>query len=1037
MTRFLYWLGMFAARRKWVVIGAWAVAAVALVICFRAFGSNTSDNLELPGTDSQAATDLLAERFPPQQNGSSPIVFQVESGQVTDSQNKSAIEKSQQAIAKLPHVSRATDPFSQQGASQISKDKQTAFIPVLLDVGGDELTEEIAQQVLDAADPAQEAGMEVAAGGPIGSELSEPATESSEVVGLVAAMAILAFTFGTLVAMGLPIVSAVVGLLVGLSLIGLLGHAATVPTIAPTLATMIGLGVGIDYALFLVSRHRSQRREGLAVHESVATAVATTGSAIVFAGSTVVIALLALVVAGIPLVTSLGYSAALAVVTAVLAAITLLPAVLAVVGKRLESLRIPSFLRPRPKAPDRGFWGWWARQVTTHPWLAVAGAAAILIPLIVPFLSLELGQEDVGATPKSTTERQAYDLIAAGFGVGYNGPLLVAAKVDPPAQPSSEFESQKKQAQQLQQELEQEQTQGKSEQQQLTDQADELNRKQDELEQQQQQLEQQQSTLESEQASLEREANELSEEQVELQATRDRLQEKQATLTSQLEAIGVEAKTLVREGAKVAKAGSTIVRRLARTRAEERGVEARLRRDLRAPERARLETQLRSLQRREDRLQRELERVIQHEQALRTQSQALVARSETLRAEEANLADQAGALGADAVALAKQAAEVVQRKQTLVEQAADLQVQAANLQTDAADLQTQAANLQTQKVELQGQQQQAQSQQQQAEQLQNELTNDLTKAGGDERGTDPRLVKLQDGLTTTLGVEVVSPPGLNKAGNAAVFTVIATTAPAATETADLVGTLRIYTVPQATTGTNVEAFVGGQTASYVDLADAISSRLLLVILVVIALGFVVLLIAFRSLVVATQAAVANVLSVAAAFGVLTAVFQWGWGLSLVGLDTASGTDPIASYVPLMMFAVLFGLSMDYQVFLISQIEHHRAAHKGHQEAVAGGLAAGARVITAAALIMMSVFGSFILNADPTVKQFGVGLAVGVALAAMTVLLLAPALLVLAGAGSWWIPAWLDRVFPHVDIEGQKAHPAPAEAVEAPPAPLEP
>lgn len=145
MTRFLYWLGMFAARRKWVVIGAWALAAVALVVSFRAFGSNTSDNLELPGTDSQAATDLLAERFPPQQNGSSPIVFQVESGQVTDPQNRSAIESSQQAIAKLPHVSRATDPFSQEGASQISKDKQTAFIPVLLDVGGDELTDEIAQ----------------------------------------------------------------------------------------------------------------------------------------------------------------------------------------------------------------------------------------------------------------------------------------------------------------------------------------------------------------------------------------------------------------------------------------------------------------------------------------------------------------------------------------------------------------------------------------------------------------------------------------------------------------------------------------------------------------------------------------------------------------------------------------------------------------------------------------------------------------------------------------------------------------------------
>ena len=620
MARFLYGLGMFAARRKWVVLGAWVVAAVAVGVLVRTVGGNTSDNLRLPGTDSQAATDLLAERFPPQQNGSSPIVFHVAGGEVTDSKNKQAIEASHQAIAKLPHVANATDPFSQQGGSQISKDKRTAFIPVLLDVGGDELTEDIAQETFDAAEPAREAGMEVAVGGPIGSELSEPKTESSEVVGLVAAMIILAFTFGTLVAMGLPIVSAVVGLLVGLSLIGLLGNVVTVPTIAPTLATMIGLGVGIDYALFLVSRHRAQRREGLALDESIATAVATTGSAIVFAGGTVVIALIALLVAGIPLVTSLGYAAAVAVVTAVLAAITLLPAVLSVVGARLDSLRLPAFIRPKSKPPDRGFWGWWARQVTTHPWLAVAAAAAILAPLIVPFLSLELGQEDVGATPKSTTERQAYDLMAAGFGVGYNGPLLVATKLGSPAKPSSGFESKKKQAQELQQQLGQEQTQGKSEQQQLTDEANELNRKQAQLEQQQRALEQQQSTLKSEQADLERQANELTEEQVELQATRDRLQEKQASLTTQLTAVGVEAKKLAREGAKVAKTATTVTRRLARTRAEERATEARLRRGPRPPEQARLEAELRSLERREDRLQQEFERVIQQEQALRRQS---------------------------------------------------------------------------------------------------------------------------------------------------------------------------------------------------------------------------------------------------------------------------------------------------------------------------------------------------------------------------------------------------------------------------------
>ena len=354
MARFLHRLGMTAAHRKWVVVAAWVVMAAVVVVLVRTFGSNTSDNLRLPGTDSQAATDLLAERFPPQQNGSSPIVFHVATGQVTDSKNKQAIEASHATIVKLPHVASATDPFSQQGAAQISKDKRTAFIPVLLDVGGDELTEEIAQEVFATAAPAEKAGMAVAVGGPVGSELSEPATESSEVVGLLAAMIILAFTFGTLVAMSMPIVSAVVGLLVGLSLIGILGHLVTVPTIAPTLATMIGLGVGIDYALFLVNRHRTQRKEGMAMDESIAAAVSTSGSAIVFAGTTVVIALITLVVAGIPLVTSIGYAAAFAVVTAVLAAITLLPAVLAIVGERLESLRLPpSFVRSR-RRPTRG-----------------------------------------------------------------------------------------------------------------------------------------------------------------------------------------------------------------------------------------------------------------------------------------------------------------------------------------------------------------------------------------------------------------------------------------------------------------------------------------------------------------------------------------------------------------------------------------------------------------------------------------------------------------------------------------------------------
>jgi uncharacterized membrane protein YdfJ with MMPL/SSD domain len=1011
---------MFTARRKWVVLGAWIVLIAALIAVSKSFGSNTSNNLSLPGTDSQAAADLLAARFPPQQNGSNPLVFHVRTGKVTDANAKQAIEASYARVKKLPHVAEAVDPFSQRGAAQISKDKQTAFIPVLLDVSGDELTQELAESVLHAGDPARRAGMQVAVGGSVGSELSEPATESSEVVGLIAAMIILAFTFGTLVAMGLPIVSAVLGLAAGLSLIVVLGQVVTVPTIAPTLATMIGLGVGIDYALFLVSRHRLNRAQGMELHDSVALAVATSGSAIVFAGTTVVIALLTLLVAGIPLVTALGYSSAVAVVTAVLAAITLLPAVLSLVGRHIESARVPSFLRPKPKDLEGGFWGGWARAVTTRPWWAIGAVLALLIPLIIPFLSLNLGQEDVGATPKSTTERKAYDLMAAGFGVGYNGPLLVAVKLGTPPKPSSEYTSQQKQAQSLQKQLEQEQKQGKKQQQQLTAQANALTAQSQQLTNQQQQLEQQQGSLESEQASLERQANADSQEQAQLQASANRLEAEQVALNKQIAATGSQAKTVVRDGAKITKQLTSVVRRLAKNRADQRKVEAQLERAKSASQKAKLQAKLRKLQDEETRLEKQLDKLVQQEQANREQSQALLTQARSLREKEVSVANRALALAAQAASLATDAASLVKQKQGLVQQASNLQVQAAKLQTQAANLNTQAAQLQTQQVELKGQQQTAQSQQQQAEQLKTDLTNELTKAGGDPRGTDPRLVNLQDALTATDGVKVASPPQINKAGDAATFTVIATTAPAAPATADLVRTLRTYTIPQATHSTNLDAFVGGQTASYVDLADGISSRLLLVIAVVIGLSFCILLTAFRSFLFAVQAAVANVLSVTAAFGVLTAVFQKGWGLSLVGLDTASGTDPIASYVPLMMFTVLFGLSMDYQVFLISKIEQYRGEGGDNREAIRRGLAGGARVIIAAALIMISVFGSFILNADPTVKQFGVGLSVGVALAAVTVLVFAPAVLVLAGRGSWWVPAWLDRVLPHMDVEGAGA-----------------
>ena len=1003
MARALQRLGLFAARRKWVVLGVWVVVATGLVALSHVAGSNTSDNLNLPGTDSQAASNLLATQFPPRQNGNSPLVFHAPTGtKVTDAQDKQAIKASYKQVRKLPHVANAVDPFSQQGAAQISKDGRTAYIPVLLDVSGDELTQEIAQNVLDAGDPAVKARMQVAVGGPVGSELSEPATESSELIGIVAAMVILAFTFGTLVAMGLPIVSAVFGLAAGLSLIVALGHVATVPSIAPTLATMIGLGVGIDYALFLVSRHRANRRQGMSMEESVANAVATSGSAIVFAGTTVVVALLTLAVAGIPLITALGYSSAVAVATAVVAAVTLLPALLALVGGHIESLRLPTLIRPRSKGLEKGFWAGWARFLTRKPWLAIIGLLIPLCVLIVPFFSLNFGQVDVGAAPKSTTERQAYDLMSAGFGPGYNGPLLVAVELGTPAKQSSQYTSQYQQAQSLKKQLQQEQKSGQTQAASLQSQANALTR-------QEKALELQQGTLEQQQKQLEQQAKTDQKEQANLQAQANQLLAEQVALNKQIANTSSQAKQVVHQGAQTTKELASVVAKLKKNQAEQRKVETELEHVKDPAKKAKLEAELQALQQTETQLQNQLNTLVQEEQANRQSAAQLVSAATALGDQEVAVANRAIALAGQAATLATGAVRLVEQKQKLLQQASALQVQAAQLQT-------QAAQLQTQQVTLEGQQQTAQGQQQQAEQLKKELTDELTKAGGDPRGTDPRLVSLQDGLGSTIGVQVVSPPLINHAGTAAAFSVIATTAPADPATATLVRTLRVYTIPQATQGTDVHADVGGTTASYVDLANAISAKLLLVIAVVIALSFFILLMAFRSFIFATQAAVANILAVTAAFGVLTAVFQKGWGLALVGLDTASGTNPIASYVPLMMFTVLFGLSTDYQVFLISKIEQHRDGHD-ELEAIRLGLTEGARVIVAAALIMMFVFGSFVLNADQTVKQFGVGLSVGVALAAATVLVFAPAVLVLAGSGRWWVPRWLDRTLPHIDVEG--------------------
>jgi uncharacterized membrane protein YdfJ with MMPL/SSD domain len=1036
----LYRLGRLCANRALLVVAVWLGLVVVVRLVVWSVGAETSNDLSLPGTESQQATDLLASRFPPQQNGSSPIVFHVTKGKITDKANQQAVESSYKALAKAPHVASAPDPFANSASGLVSKDGTTAFTPVLLDIPNGEVTEEIADRILDTTAPARNAGVGVSAGGNLGAVLSKSPTESSEVIGLLAAMLILALTFGSLVAMGMPIVAAVLGLATALGLIGLLGHVVDIPTVGPTLATMIGLGVGIDYALFLVTRHRDQLAKGMERHESIARAVATSGGAIVFAGSTVVIALLSLWVAGIPLVASLGYASAVAVVTAVLAAITLLPAMLSLAGRHLFGAKLPAVLRPRPRPGATTFWSRWAATVTARPLVWGLAALVLLVPLLIPMFSLHLGQEDIAATPKATTERQAFDVLAERYGPGYNGPLLTATQLRPPARPSQEYEDKYNQAKANQADLEKKQKQLTAESNALKSQQASLERQQSDLLAQKRQLQQEQAQLLAQQASLQRQAAQLQAQQAalqrqlaplrrqerQLQAQKRALQQRRVQLQQQAVALRAAIRANLRaQAALIARVSRdrALVRVLTRSVARFCGVD---------PQSTACQRATRALAA----AQADLAATQQALAAKKAQLQPLKRQAAALARQAAQLGRQAAALSRQAAQLARQAAPLLRQARALAAQAAQLRRQAAALSAQGAalrrqanqlaaagaSLQRQADALQRQADALKKQQQQAEEEKKQTEQLKQELTDMVTKAGGDDRGTDPRLVKLQDALATPGNVQLVSPPSINQSGDAATFTVIPRTRPADRKTADLVTEMRASVVPAATSEGGITAYVGGVTAANVDLASKISSKLAELILVVLALSIVLLLLAFRSLLIPVQAAVTNLLCVGAAFGVLVATFQWGWGEGLVGLSTPYDTVPIASYVPLMMFAALFGLSMDYEVFLVSQIAQHHAAGEPPAQAVRSGVASSAKVIAAAAIIMISVFGSFILNGDPTIKQFGVGLSVAVLLASAMVLSLAPAMLTLFGRAVWWLPGWLSRLLPHVDLEGEPGPP---------------
>jgi putative drug exporter of the RND superfamily len=723
LSSLLHRIAVFSARHRALVIGAWLVLLVGVGVGSHVAGTVYSSNAQVAGSDSKAANDIMGRSFDKNLSDASPIVYHTDTGTLTDPEHKAVVEQSLKSLSETDGVKSVTDPFA-DGSATVSKDGRTAYATVLPSTALGDTSVEDAQAILDAASqPAEGTGVQVDAGGQLGTKISKPEAHSSEIIGIAAAMVILLLVFGTVTAMVLPIAVAIAGVFAGLSLVSLFGHLVAVPDVAPTVATMIGLGVGIDYSLFIVTRARSARYDGMPVRDAIGHAAATSGSAVAFAGTTVVIALLSLAVSGVSLITVLGQAAAIVVVVAVLASMTLLPALLGCCGDGIERLRVGP--DRRPTLGHSKLWERWGEKLARRPGVIAVASIVLLLVLTGPVLKLGLGITDSANAPKSTTARTAYDRMTAAFGPGSNGALLVMA----------------------------------------------------------------------------------------------------------------------------------------------------------------------------------------------------------------DLGDQ--------------------------------------------------------------------------------------KATGPD---DPRLVKLHEELVATGDAQAVGAPQVSKDATAALITVVPKDAPASDATRELVNTTRDESIPSS----GVDAHVGGSTAQLLDLADLIGKRLPLIIAVVVGLSMLLLLVAFRSVVAPLQAALVNLLSVGAAYGIVTAVFQDGHGAKLIGLD---GAIPIVSYVPMMMFAILFGLAMDYQVFLLSRVREEIDAGKSPRRAVVDGLAGTGKVIGSAAAIMVAVFASFILNGDSTVKEFGVGLASAILVAGSMVCVLLPAVMLLCGKRTWWLPKRLARVLPDLSIEGPKA--APGDAVADP------
>jgi putative drug exporter of the RND superfamily len=695
------------ARHPWRAIGVWVVVVVGILLAASTIGGTLVDKFTIPGSDAQRATDLLTDRFPAQAGDSATVVFALPSGRLDQGAAKGEVRQALAAAREVPKVTGV-------GQLKLSENGRIGYVDVQFSEQSSELGSGPAKALeRDVRDAVAGSGVQAEFTGAVIQNAEGPQTGTSELIGVLAAVIILLLVLGSAVAMGLPILLALVSLVVGLSLITLAAALTDFNTITPTLAVMLGLGVGIDYALFIVTRFRQALHDGQDPESAAATAVSTAGRAVIFAGITVAISISGLAIIGLDFVTKLGLGAAMTVVVSVIAAVTLLPAVLRLLGPRIDRGR-PPFLRvpdDSQAALQSSRVARWAGFVTRNAWASLIVAVAFLVLLATPALTAQLGSADAGTNPSSTTTRKAYDLLVDGFGPGFNGPLVVAV-------------------------------------------------------------------------------------------------------------------------------------------------------------------------------------------------------------------DQAGDPGAAA--------------------------------------------------------------------------------------------RLAAATRRTTGVASVSPPQVNPAGDTAVVTVYPDSSPQSQGTKDLVNRLRDTVVPLTLAGSSAKAYVGGPTAANEDIAARIGDRLPYFLLVVIGVTMLLIAMSFRSAVLAVKAALCTLLSSLAAYGVVVAVFQHGWGAGLIGLDR---TGPIETFLPVLVFAILFGLSMDYEVFLVSRIREEYVNGDSARAAVRHGMGAIGRVVMAAGAIMTVVFLSFMLGDDRTIKEFGLALGVGIFLDAFVVrMVVVPAVMHLLGERAWWMPRWMSRGLPRLTIE---------------------